>query len=249
MSWTNEVVCDMKGDGFQHAATLKSEFKRLESGSSKWHRKTVVIVDEAAMISTPALAELLGRAKQAGAKIILTGDDKQLASVERAGMFTVLAQQHGAATLSEVMRTKDVEYQRAFNEMHKGNYAEALQRFDRKGDIHWTETQREAKQALTNHYAAAVAADPSKKRMIFAHTNADVAALNGFARGVARAQGRLGENVKVRTAEGVSDFATGDRVQFTGNGNTAAAKRRATSMVGQGRCARLSTPQPAARFG
>ncbi len=87
MSWTNAVVQDMRRDGFKTATTIAAELKRIESGTSGWDRHTVLMIDEAAMLSTQTLADLTQRARTAGAKLILCGDDRQLASIERGGMF------------------------------------------------------------------------------------------------------------------------------------------------------------------
>jgi hypothetical protein len=100
LSWTNAVVQDMKRDGFIHASTIASELKRLENGSALWTSRTVLIVDEAAMLSTKHLAELTAKARESGAKLILVGDDKQLASIERGGMFGALRQEHGAGRIA-----------------------------------------------------------------------------------------------------------------------------------------------------
>ena len=44
-----------------------------------------MVVDEAAMVDTRLLHELLSEVHKAGAKLILAGDDRQLASIERGG--------------------------------------------------------------------------------------------------------------------------------------------------------------------
>jgi hypothetical protein len=223
MAWTNAVVQDMRADGFKEATTIAAELKRQEGDRApKWDRNTVLMVDEAAMLSTKHLAAVMTKAEEAGAKVILAGDDKQLASIERGGMFGILAQEHGAAELKQVQRTKDHDQQRAFNLMHEGEFKPALEIFEKKGAIHWQETQRDALKATAETYAADVAADADKRRFIFAYTNADVDKLNAFARGLARHHGQLGEDVKLKTAAGEAAFAEGDRVQFTGN----AADRR-----------------------
>ena len=60
------------------------------------------------MVATEHLAaSRRRRARQAGAKLILAGDDAQLASIERGGMFETLRQTHGAAILKDVQRVKD----------------------------------------------------------------------------------------------------------------------------------------------
>lgn len=224
LSWTNDVVQQMRGDGYGHAATIASQLKALDEGREAWGRDTVLIVDEAAMVSTANLARLGSRAAQAGAKLILAGDDAQLSSIERGGMFETLRQQHGAAVLEDVQRVTDAEQKRAFNQMHNYDFKEALQTFAAKGGVHWSERQAEALPAMAQAYTQAVEADPSKSRFMFAFTNAEVEALNAHARALHRARGDLGEDLSLPTAHGEAAFATGDRIQFTGNGYGKEAK-------------------------
>ena len=70
MAHTNKVVQQMRGDGFGHAETIMSELG-LESGAATWNKKTVVVVDEAAMVSTALLGKVVAAAQEAGAKLIL----------------------------------------------------------------------------------------------------------------------------------------------------------------------------------
>lgn len=66
-------------------------------------------------------------------------------------------------------------------------------------------------------WSADTAADPSASRFVFAYTNADVDLLNAALRGVRKARGELGLDVRLETKHGSADFAVGDRVQFTEN--------------------------------
>ncbi|MGE3481668.1 MAG: AAA family ATPase [Gammaproteobacteria bacterium] len=213
---TNAVAQDMKRDGFQHAATLHSELFALNNGRRQWDARTVVMVDESAMIDTKLMAELTEKARAHGAKLILVGDDRQLASIDRGGMFGALKDHHGAAALTEVTRQHKDEERRAASMMAEGNFADALGIYQAKGAIHWTRTQDQARAALVEQWAQDSAAAPDKARFVFAYTNADVAQLNADIRAVRRERGELGEDHQLPTADGVRDFATGDRVQFTG---------------------------------
>ena len=47
----------------------------------------MLVVDEAGMLGSRKLARLLGHAEQAGAKVVLVGDDRQLAAIEAGGGF------------------------------------------------------------------------------------------------------------------------------------------------------------------
>ena len=127
---------------------MHSELFALKNGRTKWDNRTVVMVDEAAMLDTKIMAELTGAARDAGAKLILVGDDRQLASIDRGGMFGALKDQYGAAALSEVARQHKDEDKRAASMMAEGNFSGALGIYEAKGGIHWTTTQTEARDRL-----------------------------------------------------------------------------------------------------
>ena len=55
------------------------------------HRDDVLVLDEASQLSTSDLAMIEEAARQAGARIIATGDTAQLGAVEAGGMFALLA--------------------------------------------------------------------------------------------------------------------------------------------------------------
>jgi len=224
LAWTNAVVQDMRQDGFKQATTIAAEMKRLEGGSTRWDARTVLVVDEAAMLSTKALAGVFSEARASGAKVILAGDDRQLGSIERGGMFTPLRTEFGAAELREVQRVSDKDQRAAFSLMHEGEFGPALKIFEGQGALNWHGTQAEAVKSLGERYAADCAADPDKRRFIFAYTNAQVDTLNGFARELAGNAGRLGPDHTLPTATGPQAFAAGDRIQFTGNGSSRKGK-------------------------
>jgi ATP-dependent exoDNAse (exonuclease V) alpha subunit len=213
---SNKVAKALQGDGFTHAATIHSEIFALNNGRRHWDAKTVVVVDEAAMIDTKIMAMLTAHASAAGAKLILAGDDRQLSSIDYGGMFAALIQKHGAASISQVQRQRKNDERRASEMMAEKNYSGALAIYDQKGAIRWTRTQPEARAALIDQWAKDSAAAPDKTRFVFAYTNADVATLNAALRAVRKAQGALGQDHELTTAHGRASFAAGDRIQFNG---------------------------------
>ena len=228
MAWTNAIVQNLQRDGFGHATTIAAELKRLESGAGQWDGRTVLIVDEAAMLSTRHLAAVTAQARAAGAKLILAGDDRQLASIERGGMFGALKERHGAAELHEVARVSDAEQKRAFNLMHRGEFLPALAILSRQGApgaIRWSGRQEEAFDSLVAQWAADNAGAPDKSRFVFAYTNADVAELNAALRQARAGQGALGPDRILLSADGPSAFAANDRIQFTATSRRADERR------------------------
>ena len=122
----------------------------------------------------------------AGAKLILVGDDRQLASIDRGGMFGALKDRYGAAALTGVTRQHKDEERRAATMMAEGNFSDALAIYEDKGAISWQRTQDQARAALVETWAKDAGAAPDKSRFVFAYTNADVAQLNADLRAVRR---------------------------------------------------------------
>jgi Ti-type conjugative transfer relaxase TraA len=218
---TNAVAEDMRADGFARARTVHSELFALANDRTSWTQKTAVVVDEAAMLDTKLMALVTAWAADAGSKLILVGDDRQLSSISRGGMYGALKDRHGAATLSEVKRQHKVDERRAAEMLAEGNYHDALGIYERKGAIHWTRTQPEARAALVEQWAKDSAEHPDKTRFVFAYTNESVNQLNAALRALRKERGELGPDHMLPTAHGRHNFATGDRIQFTGTDKNA----------------------------
>jgi Ti-type conjugative transfer relaxase TraA len=212
---TNAVAHDMGRDGFHKAATVHSEVFALGNQMSHWDRWTVVIVDEAAMLDTKMMAAVVTSAYDAGAKLILVGDDRQLSSIERGGMFGALKDQYGAAALTEITRQYKQDDRRAAAMMAEGNFSDAVAIYEKKGGILWSRIQEEARDRLVERWTAATEEAPEKSRFVFAYTNADVDLLNRDIREVQRRRGALGHDRVFETDHGARAFAAGDRLQFT----------------------------------
>ena len=100
------------------------------------HRDDVLVLDEASQLSTADLAMIGEAARQAGARIIATGDTAQLGAVEAGGMFRLLTKEVPAAELHEVRRF-DAEWERhASIHLRDGDpAAAAIAAYDRHGRI------------------------------------------------------------------------------------------------------------------
>lgn len=212
---TNTVAQDLLQDGFAQAGTVHAELFALKNGRAAWDRRTLVVVDEAAMLDTRVLGTLLAEARLAGAKLVLAGDDRQLAAIERGGIFSELVRAHGAATITRVTRQR-VDWQReAAQDLAEGRFEPALRAFARHDAVVWTRSQDEARAALVARWTRDSAAAPNASRFVFAYTNAEVDALNAELRAARRERGELGADHVFVTKHGSCAFALGDRVQIT----------------------------------
>ncbi|WP_089290834.1 MULTISPECIES: MobQ family relaxase [unclassified Azospirillum] len=226
LSFTNKVIQDMKRDGFREVRTLAGVMQDVERQRARWNRHTVLMVDEAAMLSTRDMLGLLRAADAAGAKLVLVGDERQLASAyQHGGLFGALRERHPdlVSELSEIRRIRDHApdaggQRQAFNAMHEGRFREALEIFDKQGFIHWADTREAARAALAERYAHDLAASPEARRFAYTHSNDDAKAVNEALRAVYRQRGLLGPDHVLAVQDGQTPFAVGDRIQFTGNG-------------------------------
>ncbi|MER8555988.1 AAA family ATPase [Mesorhizobium sp. M1217] len=212
---TNAVAQTMKEDGFARSSTVHAELFRLKNGRAQWDHRTLVVVDEAAMMDAKVTGEVLREARLSGAKVVLAGDDRQLGSIERGGLFTELKKEHGSSEITQVTRQK-VDWQReAARDLSDGRFEDALRAFARNKAVVWTSKQDELREKLVERWARDAASNPSASRFVFAYTNKDVDALNKDLRAVRRERGELGEDSVFTTKHGEAAFAVGDRVQFT----------------------------------
>jgi conjugative relaxase-like TrwC/TraI family protein len=94
-----------------------------------------VVVDEAAMVPTPRLAELASLADRRGWRLALVGDPLQFSAVGRSGMFGYLIDCYGAIELDRVHRFAHAWEREASLQLRRGN-PEVLALYDDHGRIH-----------------------------------------------------------------------------------------------------------------
>ena len=95
---------------------------------------TLIVVDEASMLSGPDLADLIAYAQAHGAKVILAGDIGQLQAVENGGGMSLLASQLGYARLAEPVRFRNAWEQAASLRLRDGDTT-VLAEYDQHGRI------------------------------------------------------------------------------------------------------------------
>jgi conjugative relaxase-like TrwC/TraI family protein len=95
---------------------------------------TLLVIDEASMLSGPDLADLIAYAKSRGAKVILAGDISQLQAVENGGGMSLLAQTLGYARLAEPVRFRSQWERQASLRLRDGDTS-VLAEYDQHGRI------------------------------------------------------------------------------------------------------------------
>lgn len=173
--------------------------------------KTVLVVDEAAMVDTRNFSKLVDHAKEAEAKLVFVGDPKQLQAIQAGGAFGKIAEMVSGARLSEVFRQQDLEEKKAVEQMAEGNVREALKHFAEEGKLVIADDRREAQQDLVEAWSKEGIEKPERS-LILAGTNLDVVNINREAQKLRLEAGKLGDQ---SLESGNYEFHRGDRVVFT----------------------------------
>jgi Ti-type conjugative transfer relaxase TraA len=204
------------GSGIPSRTLASLEFA-WKDGRDELTARDVLVVDEAGMVGSRQLDQVVSRVRAAGAKLVLVGDPEQLQAIEAGAAFRAVAERVGAVEIAEVRRQR-AEWQRdATRELATGRTAEALGRYARAGMVVGHDTRETARAALVEGWDRERRQAPERSRVILASTREDVAALNGLARERLRAAGALGAEQQVGTERGARAMAAGDRVMFLRN--------------------------------
>jgi AAA domain len=95
----------------------------------------LILIDEASMVATPDLADVITQAAAVGAKVILAGDTQQLQAVENGGGMSLLADALGYAQLTEPVRFRATWEQAASLRLRAGDTS-VLAEYDQHGRIY-----------------------------------------------------------------------------------------------------------------
>jgi len=173
----------------------------LEKGS-------VLVVDEAGMAETRILAPLLALVEEAEGKAILVGDPRQLPAVGASGLFAAIVESHGAVQLRENRRQRDELERRALAALRGGVGREYLAFAEKRERLVVSDGPLETRARLLADWWQA-AKDDLEGSLMIALRRTDVVALNGAARALMDAEGRLGRE---RLELAGREFAVGDRI-------------------------------------
>jgi len=106
--------------------------------------KTVVFVDEAAMVGTRQMEALVSRVLERGGKVCLVGDAKQLQPIEAGQTFKAISGILGEARLTDIIRQKRREDREMVRAISRGEAQEAFKSLAERGLVHVAQSRKEA---------------------------------------------------------------------------------------------------------
>jgi Ti-type conjugative transfer relaxase TraA len=197
--------------------TLASWERGWERGFDRLTARDVFVIDEAGMVGSKQLSRFIQEADRAGAKVVLVGDPEQLQPIGPGAAFRAIAERVGFVELEEVRRQRE-DWQRAASiDFGRHRTVDGLAAYDERGAVRFEATAEQACAAIVRDVAADRAARPDGSRLVLAHRNADVQALNEAIRADRQRRGELTDERVYQTTEGARAFAPGDRVLFREN--------------------------------
>jgi len=174
------------------STTLSRLLKDLDKGATVLGSKSVVVLDEAGMVGTRQLGQLLDRASEVGAKIVLVGDPRQLPEIEAGGAVAGLIERLGAVELTGNHRQGAAWERIALEELRHGNPIWGLAAFELADRVHSAPSMAEASAQLVEAWLGARGTGDDS--VMLAVNRDDVTALNQLARTALRRSGDLGSD-------------------------------------------------------
>jgi conjugative relaxase-like TrwC/TraI family protein len=169
--------------------------------------RTVLVVDEAGMLGSRKLARLLDHAQEAAAKVVLVGDDKQLAAIEAGGGFRGLRLRLGASTLTHNRRQAEPWEREAVEHLRDGDIETAMAAYREHDRLVATETPGQLKETMLADWWASF--QQGRRVAILAYRRDEVDQFNTACQQLRDSGGHLGaERLTVRDRS----FAVGDQV-------------------------------------
>jgi conjugative relaxase-like TrwC/TraI family protein len=209
---TGIATMSLQGEGFEDVATCDRLLGDLDRGREQLDPRTVLVVDEAGMVGSRKLGRLLEHAEQARAKVVLVGDDRQLASIDAGGGFRALRLRLGASELTENRRQQQAWEREALELVRSGLVEEAVAAYQAHDRVVAADSKPAATLALLQDWWTAwqqAEHNPAEEVVVLAARRTEVDRLNTACQELLAARGRLrAERLQVEDRQ----LAVGDRV-------------------------------------
>jgi conjugative relaxase-like TrwC/TraI family protein len=181
--------------------------EEAEADASLLSPRTVLLVDEAGMVGSAELYELIRAADAARAKLVLVGDHQQLQEIEAGGLYRALAERTDPIVLDEVIRHNHDLDREAARLIREGEGRAALELYRSEERVTVAPDAEARREAMVADWHRAYR--EGEDALMVAKRNAEVERLNATARELLRAEGQLGQR---EIEVGEARFAAGDRV-------------------------------------
>lgn len=185
-SWSaTEVIAKDTQSSGERARALSGWLNNVAAGKIKLSPRSVIVLDEAGMVSTKDMSRLQAIVADADCKLILSGDTKQLKPVAAGSPLTFLARALGSSKITEIRRQTQGWNRAASKRLAMGLTDEALQDYNFRGHVHWMDNRSHVIGGVADRYVADLVYDrevgttrPSPTSLVITSRNEDARDLN-----------------------------------------------------------------------
>jgi conjugative relaxase-like TrwC/TraI family protein len=189
---TRSAVEELQKVGFSDAMTVS---RLLEDESAQAAlRGRVLVVDEAGMISGRQMDEILRLAEQQQARILFSGDTRQIQSVEASDALRILEResQMKSVSLTGVQRQSNVAYREAIQTLRESP-EQGFEKLERLGAVHEVPFAERGRTVADLYHE--MTADPARKILVVAPTHEEIGRVTRAIRDDLSERGYLGQSV------------------------------------------------------
>lgn len=214
-------IANMLHDDLQiESRAISSWLERSRHGQPFLDHRTLLIVDEAGLLSSEDTHTLLKAVEQSGAKLLLVGDREQLQAIGGAAGLPLVARAVEHSRVSTIIRQHDAWARDAVIAFGQGKASQALAAFVQRNQFIEAAGERATVRAIGDQWAELREQQPAATTLLIAKTNAEVTAISREIRTRLIAEGLVyGPDISVRvvTPSGHTSkiqIAAGDRIRF-----------------------------------
>ncbi|WP_252831405.1 AAA family ATPase [Orientia tsutsugamushi] len=207
---THKAVSELSSKGYTEVYTVKGF---LYNRKKIFMQDRLIVVDEAGMVGTKAYAELFRVVRNNNCQLILAGDEKQLASIERGGMFEMLSNIFGSHVLVNIRRQSKNWSREAAMEFAESNILSGITLLRQNNCVRFDNTLQDSMSKLIYNWS--LSKFKPHEKLVITVRNKDVDILNSSIRSLLKANGTLqGKEYRRSIAERKESYIAGDRIVF-----------------------------------
>lgn len=217
-AWT--IARMLRADLAIEARATRSWIAKLRLGHKVLDDRTVLVLDEAGLVSAREMHAVLSAVERAGAKLVLVGDRDQLQAISAGPGLALAARAVDSARVETIVRQRDEWAREAVRAFGEGRADAALQALAERGHIVEVAGPRATIAAMVDAWQEARHRNPDSRALLLAKTNAQVAAISREVRARRRQRGELrGADIEIAatTPSGHATtlaLAAGDEIRF-----------------------------------